>query len=61
MHINITPYILNNCPPDISQNLLKNALSLSSTVSRFMVRSPVGEKRETGGNTLAIAVPVDCK
>ena len=35
----------------MSQNLLKNAPNFSSTVSRFFVRSPVGVKRETGGNT----------
>ena len=43
---------------DILKNRSKNLVSLSKTLSRFLVRSPVGEKRETGGKTLVMAVPV---
>ena len=42
----------------ISQNRLKNAVSFSITVSRFFVLSSVGVKRDIGGSTLVIAVPV---
>lgn len=47
-----------NAPVDISKNRSKNLVSLDRTLSRFLVRSPVGEKRETGGKTLVMAVPV---
>jgi len=45
-------------PPEMSQNLLKNAQSFSSTDSLFFVRSPLGVNLETGGITLLSAVPV---
>ena len=47
-----------NLPPEISKNLSKKLVSLFNTLSLFWVRSPVGEKRDTGGNTFEIAVPV---
>jgi len=50
--------IFYNFPPEISKNRSKKLISLSNTLSRFLLRSPLGEKRDTGGRTLAIAVPV---
>jgi len=47
-----------NFPLEISKNRSKNLTSFVRTLSRFFVRSPVGEKRDTGGKTLARAVPV---
>jgi hypothetical protein len=43
---------------EISKNLSKKFVNLVNTLSRFLVRSPLGEKRDTGGNTFVIAVPV---
>jgi hypothetical protein len=40
------------------KNLSKNLVNLSITLSRFFDRSPVGEKRDTGGKIFVIAVPV---
>lgn len=45
-------------PLEMSKKRSKNFKSLARTVSRFFVRSPDGEKRDTGGNTLARSVPV---
>ena len=45
----------------VLKNLSKNLVNLSRTLSRFLVRSPVGEKRDTGGNIFVIAVPVVAK
>lgn len=49
---------LYNLPLEISKNRSKKRVNLSRTLSRFLERSPPGEKRETGGKTLAKAVPV---
>lgn len=45
-----------NLLPEISKNLSKKRINLSKTPSLFLVRSPVGENLDTGGNTLLIAV-----
>ena len=47
-----------NSSLEISKNRSKKFLSLKRTLSLFFVRSPVFEKRDTGGKTLVIAVPV---
>ena len=43
---------------EILKNLSKKRVNFSITFSRFLVRSPVGEKRDTGGRIFVIAVPV---
>ena len=52
--------LLNNFPPEISQNLLKNSFIFTSTFSRFLGRSLLAENLDMGGNTFARAVPVVC-
>ena len=47
-----------NFPPEISKNLSKKLVNLLITLSRFLVRAPLGSKRDTAGKTLVIAVPV---
>jgi len=44
--------------PEISKNRSKKPVSLAKILSRFFVRSPVGDKRDTGGKTLPMVVPV---